>query len=167
MTRGGEGDARGVPQARRRARQLPRHAVRAGSRLLLVDRRRREEARRGELHARGRRPVHDRRHDQPDHAGDVELHDQGRSVLPDDLGEVARDQGARDGDDGADAEREGPRGGSRPADLDLRANVRRRASRIAHSSGCRGTTTRTSPIRGFSRWCCAGSPGRPSVRSTT
>ena len=33
------------------------------------DRRRRQEARRGELHPRSRRAVHDRRHVAPDHAG--------------------------------------------------------------------------------------------------
>ena len=55
---------------------------------------------------------------------------------------------------------------SRAADLDLReaAGARRRpGSPIARSSGCRGTSTRTSRTRRFSRCCSAASPGRAAV----
>ena len=55
--------------------------------------------------------------------GDDRLHDQGRSVLPDDVGEVAGDQRARDGADGGDAERRHAQGRSRAADLDLREHA--------------------------------------------
>ena len=51
-------DARRLPAARRRPRQHPRRAVRPGSRAFARHRRRRQEARRGELHARSRRPLH-------------------------------------------------------------------------------------------------------------
>ena len=96
-----------------------RRAVRPRARSLRRHRRRRQEARRSELHARSRRAVHHRRHRPPDHAGHVQLLHQGRSVLQHDLVEGAGDQGAGDGDDGGDAERQGARGRSRAADLDL------------------------------------------------
>ena len=100
--------------------------------------------------------------------GDDGLHDQGRGVLPHDVVEDAGDPRAGDGDDGGDAER---RKGTRAKSCRRCGPTRGRCagarrSRIARSSGCRGTTTRTSPIRGSSRCCCAASRGRPSVRST-
>ena len=79
--------------------------------VLREHRRRREEARRDELHARGERALHDRRHGAPDHAGHVGLQDHRRGVLPHDLVEDAGDPRAGDRGDRRNAERAAPHKG--------------------------------------------------------
>ena len=70
----GTGRARGLPQARRRARELPRHAVRRRSGVLRDDCRRREETRRAEFLVGGDQ-VHDRGQGVADHEGAVGFRD--------------------------------------------------------------------------------------------
>ena len=121
MTPRGKGDARGVLETRRRHRQLS--TTRCADRIRRTTRRIVGGAKKhGETNFTLEADVPYTIADpaQPDHAGHVELHDQGRGVLPDDVGEVAADSRAGDGDHGGDAEREGTRGRSRAADLDLR-----------------------------------------------
>ena len=110
---------RQLPPARRRHRQPSRCPVRTQSGAVRRIRRRRQETRRGQLHARSGRAVHGRRYGASDHAGLQRFHDQGRSVLQHDLVEDAGDPRARDGSHGQNAERWHARRRSRAADLDV------------------------------------------------
>ena len=115
--------------------------------VLRQHRRRREEARRGQLHARSERAVHDRRQGAPDHEGHGGLQDHRRGVLPDDVVEDAGNPRPGDRGDRRHAERghrTRARWCRRCGPTRSRWRRRRPGRRTAPSCGCRGTTTPTS-----------------------